>query len=265
MDPSWAAVLGSALVVAALAAWLRRARAQAARLQERLELASRNLQRLQMSFSRFAPDELVERIIAGGLSSAGEKKEVTVLFADLVGFTRLAEETEPAVLVDVLNGYFERMSAAITAHRGQISTFIGDGILALFGALEPNPWQCDDAVHAALAMRSELAAYSAELEARGQPRLEVGVGLHRGVGIAGLVGSRDRKEFTVVGRIVNVAARLEALTREVDADILMTADVRERLDPRFALRSLPAAELRGIAQPVQIFGAEGFAETPPGR
>jgi adenylate cyclase len=160
--------------------------------------------------------------------------------------------------VKILNGYFERMSRAITDHRGHVSTFIGDGILALFGALEPNPWQGNDALHAALAMRSALAAYNRELGAQGLPQLSIGVGLHRGVGIAGLVGSEELKEFAIVGRTVNVAARVQDLTRVHGVDILLTEEVRETLDPRFALRPLPAAALRGIAQPVTVFAAERF-------
>jgi adenylate cyclase len=251
-------VAGAGLAFVVLATLLWRARRGAARLRTRLETASADLERLQMSFSRFAPQELVEQIIASGLPTAGEKKGVTVLFADLVGFTSLSESVEPGVLVKILNGYFERMSRAITDHRGHVSTFIGDGILALFGALEPNPWQGNDALHASLAMRSALAAYNRELAAEGLPELSFGVGLHRGVGIAGLVGSEELKEYTVVGGTVNVAARVQGLTRVHDVDILLTAEVRETLDPRFALRSLPPAELRGIAEPVTVYAAERF-------
>jgi adenylate cyclase len=251
-------VAGAGLAFVVLATLLWRARRGAARLRTRLEAASTDLERLQISFSRFAPEELVEQIIASGLPTAGEKKEVTVLFADLVGFTSLSESVEPGVLVKILNGYFERMSRAITDHRGHVSTFIGDGILALFGALEPNPWQGNDALHAALAMRSALAAYNRELVAEGLPELSFGVGLHRGVGIAGLVGSEELKEYTIVGGTVNVAARVQGLTRVHGVDILLTADVRETLDPRFSLRSLPPAELRGIAEPVTVYAAERF-------
>ena len=167
--------------------------------------------------------ELVERVIASGVPTRGERKEVTVLFADLFGFTPLSESVDPSVLVRILNGYFERMARAITAHHGHISTLIGDGILALFGALEANPWQTDDAVRAALAMRAELDGLQ-----RGAPRARAcrrcawAIGLHRGSGIAGLVGSPELMQFTVVGTVVNVAARVQALTREHDVDILIT-------------------------------------------
>ena len=260
MEIPWLVAAGGALGIGVLLYLLRRSRSEAARLCERLEAASMNLQQLQTSFSRFAPEALIERIIAGGLPNSGEKKEVTVLFADLVGFTPLAESIEPAVLVEILNGYFERMSRAITEHRGRISTFIGDGILALFGDLEPNPWQGNDAVHAALAMRDELELYNRELEDKGLPGLAIGVGLHRGTGVAGLVGSEDKKEFTIVGRTVNVAARVQDLTRLHHVDIILTEDLQKTLDPRFVLRPLPPGELRGIAHPIPIYAAERINE-----
>ena len=251
-------VVGAVLVVAGLGGLLWRAYAESARLRRRLRAAATDLQNLQMSFSRFAPDEVIERVISDGVTSRGEKKEVTVLFADLVGFTALSEQVEPSVLVRILNGYFERMSRAISEHRGHVSTFIGDGILALFGALAPNPWQANDAAHAALAMRVELEDYNRELLSEGLPTLSVGIGLQRGTGVAGLVGSTDLMEFTFVGRTVNVAARVQELTRVYPADIIVTLAVQDGLDPRFVLHPLPATEVKGVADPLEIYAVESF-------
>ncbi|HTO52864.1 MAG TPA: adenylate/guanylate cyclase domain-containing protein [Myxococcota bacterium] len=242
----------TALAAAATFAWLRARRANA-RTRGRLAAASEELERLEQAFARFAPMELVERVIARGIATSGERKEVTVLFADLVGFTPLSESVDPATLVRILNGYFERMSRAITAHQGHISTLIGDGILALFGALEANPWQTNDAARAALAMRGELAAYNAELAQEGLPKLALGIGLHRGSGIAGLVGSPELMQFTVVGTVVSVAARVQGLTRAHGVDVLLTSAVHAALDPRFVLRALPPAALKGISEPVSTF------------
>jgi adenylate cyclase len=229
------------------------------RLRARLEDATTNLERLQHTFARFAPGPLVDRIITGGVENVGEKREVTALFADLVGYTPLAERTDPAELVALLNGYYAQMSAAIEDHRGHVSTFLGDGMLALFGALEPNPWQGDDAVHAALAMRERLAAYNAELERHGKAPLAIGIGLHRGTGVAGLMGSHGKKEFAIVGRVVNVTARVQAATREQGTDILITDDLAQTIDRRFMLIQLPPLVLRGIDKPVQLHAVRGFA------
>jgi adenylate cyclase len=229
------------------------------RLRTRLEDATTNLERLQHTFARFAPGPLVDRIITGGVEHIGEKRAVTALFADLVGYTPLAERTDPSELVELLNGYYAQMSAAIEDHRGHVSTFLGDGMLALFGALEPNPWQGDDAVHAALAMRQRLAVYNAELARHGKAPLAIGIGLHRGTGVAGLVGSYGKKEFAIVGRVVNVAARVQAATREHGTDILITDDLAQTIDRRFLLAQLPPLALRGIDRPVQLHAVREFA------
>ena len=247
-----------ALLALGLGYALWRGRQERSRLRRALEAKSADLEHLQLSFSRFAPEEVVESVIASGVTTHGERKEVTALFADLVGFTALSESLEPSVLVRILNGYFERMSQAITGHRGHVSTLIGDGILALFGALQPNPWQGNDSLHAALAMRQQLVDYNQELEKEGLPTLSIGVGLHRGWGVAGLVGSRDLMQFAFVGRIVNLAARVQDLTRQHHVDILLTDAVRETLDPRFKLHELPATPVRGVAEPVVTFAAESF-------
>jgi adenylate cyclase len=265
MDLAWSAAAAAGALAAALGfAWRRRA-GEAARLAGALEEATRDLQRLQTSFSRFAPQEIVERIASSGVATGGERKEVTALFADLVEYTALAERLEPSLLVRILNGYFERMSRAITHHRGYVSTFVGDGLLALFGAFEPNPWQSDDAVAAALEMRRELVVYNGELARDGLPALAFGVGLHRGVGVAGLVGSRDLMQYALVGGTINVAARVQTLTREHDIDILLTEQVRARLAPRFTLRPLPPAQLKGLAHPVSTYALEGLETETPGR
>ena len=187
----------------------------------------------------------------------GEKKSVTVLFADLVGFTPLCEQLEPTVLLRILNGYFERMSGVIGERNGYVSTLIGDGLLALFGAMHPNPWQVNDAVHAALAMRAALEEYNAGLAEQDLPPLSVGIGVHAGTGVAGLVGSRRRREFAFVGRTVNVAARVQDLTRVLDADIIVTEALRESLDPSFRLRALPETRVKGLASPLELHAVLG--------
>ncbi len=250
----------AAVLVVILGVLWRRTSAESGRLRERLENATRELERLQLSFTRFAPHEVIERIISEGIPTTGEKKEVTVLFADLVGFTQLSEAVDPSTLVRILNGYLARVSEAITDNRGHISTFIGDGVLAFYGTLEPNPWQSNDALYTALAMRELLREYNQELAGEGLPSLGIGVGIHRGVGVAGLVGSPQRMEFAFVGRTVNLASRVQDLTRDFGVDILITDEVRETLDPRFRLTPLPATKVKGIADPVAIYSVQGHGD-----
>src|SRR5947208_8916029 len=144
-----------------------------------------------------------------------------------------------ALPISILNGYFERMSRAIVEHRGYVSKFLGDGILALFGALDANPWQTNDAIHAALAMRRTLADYNETLAAAGRPALAMGVGIHRGPVVAGLIGSEGLMEYDLIGRTVDVSSRVERLTRTHGVDILVTEATRAPLDGRFRLRPMP--------------------------
>jgi adenylate cyclase len=257
MGLAWIAAAAVALA-AAFALHLLARRRETGALRRRLESTALELERLQRAFARFAPGDVVEEIIARGVASRGERREATVLFADLVGYTQLGERVDPSVLVRILNGWFERASRCIADHRGRVSTFVGDGILALWGALEPNPWQCDDAARAALALRDAVAEYGRELAAEGLPPISLGVGIHRGVGVAGLVGSREKMEFTVIGSATNLAARVQGLTRALDADLLVTRAVRDALDPRFSVRALPPAEVKGIAEPIEIFALLGY-------
>ncbi len=248
-------VLGLAIVVV-------RWRARAAGLEQRLARATGELHALQHAFERFAPAEVVEDIIADGISMHPETKQVTVLFADLKGFTAIAEGLEPSQLVAMLNGYFERMGRAIAAHRGHLAKFIGDGLLALFGALEPNPWQTNDALHAALAMRQALAEYNEASRRHGLPALAFGIGIHRGPVVAGVLGTADVKEYGVIGRTVNMAARVEELTRTHQVDVLVTDAVREACDQRFLLRAMPLAQVKGIADPIATFALDRFEQHP---
>lgn len=254
-------VLALALVLAAIAValLLRRVFEQRARIAA----LGADLERLQQACATLAPSGVMERVFAEGADQLAERKVVTAMFVDLFGYTALSESLEPQALARVLNGYFERVSDAVTRHRGRVNTFLGDGVLAFFGALEPNPWQCDDAVHAALAIRDVMAHYRAELEREGLPPLKIGIGIHRDTGLAGLIGSRERREYTVVGRTVNLAARLQALTREHDVDILLTDAVRRELDPRFELRALPPQAIKGIGEPVATYAVIGLRTEVP--
>jgi class 3 adenylate cyclase len=244
-------------LLTALAGALYRQRRRNVILKAQLEAAAADLQHLQQACSRLAPAGVLQHLIADGVKSgieaAPERKVVTVLFADLVDYTAMSERLEPAVLARVLNGYFQRMSDSIHEHRGHVSHFLGDGIVAYFGALQPNPWQCNDAVRAALAMRAAMREYNVELAREGLPRLALGIGIDRGSGLVGLVGSRERMEYDFVGRTVNVAARIQTLTRTHHVDILITEALRAELDTRFVLTPMPAELVKGIAEPVVTY------------
>ncbi len=263
-----AIVAGAALVLAAgLAGALYRQWRRTQALQAQLQAAAIDLQHLQQACSRLAPAGVVQRLISDGTLSdttaPAERKIATALFVDLVGFTEMSERLEPATLVRILNGYYQCMSDAIDEHRGQVGTYVGDGIVAYFGALQPNPWQCGDAVRAALAMREAIRAYNVELEREGLPALSIGVGIHRGLGLAGLVGSRERREFSFLGSPVNLAARVQSLTRIHQVDILVTEALRAELDRSIVLAPMPAAHVKGFAEPVVTYFVKGVNAHAP--
>lgn len=248
----------AAVAALAMGALLWRERHGKRRLERLLDDTAGKLERLQRAFERFAPPDVIEYLSSPGGAMPPERRTVTVMFADLRGFTPLSERMDPADMVDILNGYFRAMTKAINAHHGHVTQFIGDGLLALFGALEPNPWQVRDAVTSALTMRSALADYNAQLAARGMPELRFGVGIHTGEVVAGVIGNQFLSTFTVVGDTVNTAARVEQLTRTFGTDVLITDAVRQKLDGRFRLREQPPAPVKGKEQPLLTFAVIGM-------
>jgi len=247
------------LSLAGVAVLLRNTSARERRLQSAFDHTLLELEGLQQAFHQFAPQAVVEDIIQRGVSIHGERREVTVLFADIVGFTTISERIEPDAIVRMLNGYFRAMTRAISDHNGRVGKFIGDGIMAMFGVPDPNPWQAMDAVQAALAMREALPVYNRELEADGLAPITIGVGIHRGTVVAGVLGSQELMEYTVIGDVVNAASRIEHFTRDFGVDIIISDAVAQALDKRFRLDPLQPVEIRGKQEKVPLFAVVGRA------
>lgn len=249
------------VLIAVLAIALYHQWRQGKRLQAQLEAGAAALEHLQHRCSQLAPAGVVQRLISDGIQSdpgpVAERKVATAMFVDLVGFSAMSERLNPEVLVRVINGYYQRMSEAIDEHRGHVGSFVGDGIVAYFGAIQPNPWECDDAVRAALAMREAIREYNGELDREGLPPISVGIGIDRGPGLAGLVGSHERREYAFIGRAVNLAARIQALTRIHQVDILVSEALRAELAPEFILTPMPAEQVKGFAKPVLTYAVRG--------
>jgi class 3 adenylate cyclase len=257
--PFWVA----ALLIAALVLGLTRMRARVRRLDRLLDAATTKLEHLQLQFARFAPSDVIEWITGSGSRLTPERRRVTVLFADLRGFTSMCDRLDPVETVDILNGYFQCMTEAITRHHGRVTELTGDGLLALFGALESDPWQAQDAALGALAMRAELVRYNGELSARDLPELRFGVGIHQGEVLAGVMGNSELSKFGVVGDPINVASRVEGLTRVHGVDVLITEEVRAALDGRFHLECMPPVQVKGKAEPIVTYYLEGLEEDYP--
>ncbi len=253
------------LAVAVLAGVAFRFRRRAMRLDRLLDDTNDKLERLQIQFGRFAPSDVIEQLTEPDAHIAPNRRTVTVLFADIQEFTTLCDRMDPAEIVPILNGYFQCMSRAITEHHGRVTELTGDGLLALFGALESNPWKAQDAVLAALDMRKALAEYNERLAARDAPQLRFGIGIHQGEVVAGVMGNHDLSKFGVVGDTINVAARVEGLTRTHEVDLLITDEVRRSLDARFRLRGMPPMPVKGKPEPIVTYFVERLEEALPAR
>ena len=178
---------------------------------------------------------------------------MTILFSDLRDFTPWVEATDPREVLRDLNAYFAEMERAITGQGGLVLQFIGDEIEAVFGAPVPAPDHAVRAVRAALDMRGRLAAWNAARVGDGKGPLRHGVGVHTGTVLAGNVGSADRMSYALVGDSVNVASRIQDLTKQAGTDILVSGTTRGRLDGSVTLEPLPAVRVKGRQAEVEVY------------
>ncbi len=251
-------IIALVAIAIALSVFLIRERMRNRELKRLLDHTNSRLEQLQLHFGRFTPQEVIEHLTEPDGIYAARLRSVTVLFADLKDFTKMCDSRNPSEIVSILNGYFQCMSEALANHHGQVTELMGDGMLTLFGALRPNPWQALDAVMGALAMREALVEYNEELRSRSLPELTFGIGIHQGEVLAGVMGNTELSKFGVVGDTINVAARVEGLTRVHDADLLITEEVRNQLDDRFSLKEMPASPIKGKQEPIVTYLVEGM-------
>lgn len=194
---------------------------------------------------------VIEQIkLQGAKGTLGtQKRLVTVLFADIRGFTSLSEQLTPDEVVQMLNDYFDAMVKVITAHHGVVDKFIGDSIMAVFGLTQPKERSTIDAVRTAIAMREASKKLTERRESQGLPIFHIGIGLNTGEAVVGSIGSEDRKDYTVIGDTVNVASRLQNLAK--NSQIVASEDTLERCREYFSTRPLGSIQLKNRKNPVR--------------
>jgi class 3 adenylate cyclase/CHASE2 domain-containing sensor protein len=210
---------------------------------------------LKRSFSGSVSPVVMHEILSGQLSPGlgGERKYVCVLFADIRGFTTISESLAPEAVITLLNRYFNRVVDQIHLQDGAVVCFMGDGIMAIFGAPKRLPNPCEAALAAAKGMQSEVVKLNETLVSEGAAPIQIGVGLHAGDAVIGQVGSSGRHDYTAIGDVTNVASRLEGLTKDVGFQIVCSKDVFEALESNGDLTSVGSQAIKGHT-PVLAYG-----------
>ena len=207
------------------------------------------------TFSRFVPRRLVEKLIETGtpLQLGGTRREVTLLFSDVVNFTEITEKADPARVMQYTSRYFAAMSREIMTHSGTVDKFIGDAIMAIWNAPADDPDHAANACAGALAFQRANDRLNAEFEREGWPVYKTRLGLHSGEAVVGNIGSEDRMNYTVLGATVNLAARLEGLNKNYGTSILVSSALRQRATSRFLFRSVDRISPKGFAEAFEIY------------
>jgi len=219
-------------------------------------------EKMKDAFGRFVNKEIAEKVLSGDLSLGGEKKDAAIFFSDLRGFTAMSEGMLPEEVVEFLNQYFTRMVACVNNTKGIVDKFIGDAIMAHWGALASYGNDTENAVNAAIAMRKALIEFNRDADGTTRPLARFGCGINTGPVIAGQIGSEERLEFTVIGDAVNLASRIEALNKPFKTDILISTDSYELVRDIFRVEKMPAIKVKGKVEPQTIYAVLGRFDDP---
>jgi adenylate cyclase len=215
-------------------------------------------ERLKLSFTRYVSQHIMESILKSEtpVKLEGERRKITLLFSDIRQFTKLSEKMRPEDVVAFLNEYFGLMVDVIFKNKGTLDKFIGDGMMIEFGAPLADPDQEFHAVTTAIEMQQELQKLCQKWESEGKPRINMGIGIHTGDAVVGNIGSEKRIEYTAVGDAVNVAARLEQLTKEIKIPILVSETTVKAVEKQFPFKALGPMTLHGRADTIVVYGLD---------
>jgi len=216
------------------------------------QLEARN-EFIRKTFGRYLSDEIVRELLENeqGLEIGGKRQEASILFSDLRGFTSLSERMAPQELIAMLNAYLAEMIEVVAAWRGTILEFIGDAIVAVFGAPRESETRDYDAAACAIEMQRRMVRVNERNQERGWPCLAMGIGLHSGEVVLGNIGSELKTKYDIIGRNVNLASRIAACSN--GGQVLASGSIRERLGGALGVKGSFRRGLKGMDQEVEIF------------
>jgi adenylate cyclase len=222
----------------------------------------REKREIKRLFGRYVSKDVIEQLMANPALAnlGGQRREMTVLFSDIRGFTTASEAGTPEAIVDQLNQYFGSMVEVLFRHRGTLDKFVGDMVMGLFGAPLEDPAHADHAVAAALEMTEALNALNAKWKTEGRPILDIGIGINSGEMIAGNIGAETAMSYTVIGDAVNLGSRLESLNKDYGTRLLISEETRARLTLPVQTRVIGEVNVKGRKQAVLVHEVTGYSQ-----
>ena len=214
-------------------------------------------EKIKRTFGKFVNPEIVNRALAGELKLGGENKVAAVLFSDLRNFTAMSENMRPGEIVALLNDYFTHMVDCVHNRYGVVDKFIGDALMAHWGAILSNGNDTENAVHAAIDMRNALVHVNERMGVTGEDRLKLGCGINTGPVLAGQIGSETRLEYTVIGDTVNLASRIEHLNKHFGTDILISEYAYRMVEGSFHVVQMPPIRIKGKSRAETVYAVLG--------
>ncbi len=194
------------------------------------------------------------------LTLGGNKQEVTILFSDIRNFTNMSEQMQPEQVVELLNEYFQAMTNVIFGHEGTVDKYIGDAIMAVFGAPVSSPDDPVRAVRTGLDMLSALDLLRAKWESQGRSTFKIGIGVNTGEAIVGNMGSTQAMGYTVIGDAVNLASRLEGLNKELGTSLLISEATYERVRDYVEVKEFSGIKVKGKAEEMKVYAVQGLKD-----
>jgi adenylate cyclase len=240
--------------------------AQLATAINEMVVGLRQRENLKDTLVRYVSREVADEILASGTMPElkSERRKITVLFADVREFTSLSENLSPEEVVSLLNQYFDKMIDAIFRYKGTLNKFLGDGFMAIFGAPADDPYQEQHAICAALEMQKSVRELREKFQ-RYRPRdFRIGIGINTGVAVVGNIGCEQRMEYTAIGDTVNTASRLEAKTKELKVDTLVSEYTYVAVRNQFRFKKGDMLQVKGKAESIQVFSVEELLKAAPG-